>query len=256
MADAQPKFRPTIFLDTNALHYMSSYLQWAEKKSLPPFQDGITFEQAREALRKHMPKDIAAMLLQGAKTLAFLQQQAVQYEAVIYTSRFAKAEVIYGILEGRAYAHMARKGLPFRMRQRARSELVSMYLEPQDYQQVIEEWDNFLNLLDKEDIIILYVEDREDFSRIAEMAEFLQSRFFMDVADSWMYACALVMQAERIITFDGYFRHVINMLHNPQDDRDWQQLQKDLQEMLKERLLGTPTLPKVEDLPQDLPNPW
>ena len=132
-----------------------------------------------------------------------------------------------------------------------------MYLESQDYQQIIREWDNLLNLLeDKGGITVLYVENEEDFSQIAEVAEFLQSRIFMDVVDSWMYACALVIQAEKIITFDGYFKRVINRLHNPQGESDWQQLRSDLQNMLKARFPGQPTLPKVENLPQNLPKPW
>ncbi len=259
MADTQSKPRPTILLDTNALHYMNSYLRWAEKKNLPPFHSAVTFKQVRDTLRRYMPGSIVKMLLQGVKTLAFLEQQVDQHDPVIYTSRFAKAEVIYGVLEGQAHARMAREGLPYRMRQRSGvlSELVSMYLESRDYQQVIEEWDNFLNRLENEGgIAVLYVEDDEVFSRIAEVAEFLQSRIFMDVIDGWMYACALVMQAERIITFDGYFKRVINRLHNPQGESDWQQLQSDLQNMLKERFPGDPTLPNVEDLPQTLPKPW
>lgn len=259
MANTPLEFRPTIFLDTNALHYMSSYLRWAERKNLPPFKGRVTLEQVRSTLHQHMPKSIADMLLDGAKTLAFLQQQVNQHETAIYTSRLAKAEVIYGVLEGQAHARMAREGLPYRMRQRAGvlSELVSMYLESQDYQQVIGEWDSFLNLLeDKGNITVLYVENGEDFSRIAEVAEFLQGRIFMDVVDSWMYACALVMQTERIITFDGYFKRMINRLHNPQGDLDWQQLQSDLKKFLEERFLGEPTLPRVEKLPQILPDPW
>ncbi len=259
MADTQLQFRPTLFLDTNALYYMSSYLRWTQKENLPPYQSGKTFEQVRNTLRQYMPRDIANWLLNGVKTLAYLQQKVNDHDAAIYTSRFAKAEVIYGVLEGQAHARLAREGLPYRMRQRAGvlSELVSMYLEPVDYQQVVGEWDNFLNLLeDKGDIVVLYVEDKEDFSRIAEVAEFLQSRIFMDVIDSWMYACALVMQAEKIITFDGYFKRVINRLHNPQGEPDWQQLQGDLQTMLAARFLGEPTLPEVRSLPQALPDPW
>ena len=259
MANTQPEFRPTIFLDTNALHYTSSYLRWAEKENWPPFQSGVTLDQVRSVLRQHMPKSIANDILKGTKTLAYLQQQVKEQEAAIYTSRFAKAEVIYGVLEGQAHARMAREGLPYRMRQRAGilSELVSMYLESQDYQQVIREWDNLLNLLeDKGGITVLYVENEEDFSQIAEVAEFLQSRIFMDVVDSWMYACTLVIQGEKIITFDGYFKRVINRLHNPQGESDWQQLQSDLQNMLKARFPGQPTLPKVENLPQNLPKPW
>ncbi len=259
MANTPLEFRPTIFLDTNALHYMSSYLRYAESLDLPPCQGGQDYDQVRESLRKRLPKGIADMVMRGAQTLTLLQQQVGEHDAAIYTSRFAKAEVIYGVLEGQAYARMAREGLPYRMRQRAGvlSELVSMYLESQDCQQVIGGWDDFLSQLeDKGHIMVSYVENEGDFSRIAEVAEFLQSRIFMDVVDSWMYACALVVQAERMITFDGYFRRVINRLHNPQNELDWQQLQSDLQEMLKERFPGEPTLPKVEDLPQSLPKPW
>jgi len=259
MTKTPHEFRPAIFLDTNALHYMSSYLQWAKNENLPPFQGGVDFEQARNVLRKHMPEGIADMLLNGAKTLSFLQKQVDQHEAAIYTSRFAKAEVIFGVLEGQAHARMAREGLPYRMRQRTGvlSELVSMFLELQDYRQVIGEWDNFLNSLeDKGGITVLYVENEEDFSQIAELAEFLQSRIFMDVVDSWMYACALVIQPERIITFDRYFRRVISGLYNPQGSADWQQLQNELQNLLRAKLSGEPTLPKAEDIPRSLPEPW
>ncbi len=260
MTNTQNDFRPTIFLDTNALHYMSSYLRWAKQKNWPPCQGKVTLNEVQDTLIKNMPKNLAEWILQGAKTLSFLQQQVDEQEADIYTSRFAKAEVIYGVLEGQAHARMAREGFPYRMRQRVGvlSELVSMYLESQDYQQVVGEWDDFLDLLkDKGNIRVLYVEDKADFFRIAEVAEFLQSRIFMDVVDSWMYACALVMQAEGMITFDGYFRRVIGMLYNPQGKEDWQQLQNDLLKTLKEKLLEEPVLPKVvENLPQSLPKPW
>lgn len=259
MVNAVSQFRPTIFLDTNALQYMNSYLHWAQEKNLPPFQKGMTYEQVQSTLRQHMPKSIVDGLLNGARTLAFLQQKVNDQDVDIYTSRFAKAEVICGVLEGQAHARLAKEGLPYRMRQRAGvlSELVSMYLEPQDYRQVVGEWDDFLDQLENNGrIVIFYVEDEKNFFQIAEVAEFLQSRIFMDVIDSWMYACAVVLQAEEIITFDRYFRRVINRLLNPQGEPDWQQLQSDLQKMLEERLQGVPTLPEVRSLPQALPNPW
>lgn len=259
MENTSLALRPTIFLDTNALHYMNSYLLWAEKANLPPFQAGADFGQARDVLYQYMPRSIADHILKGAQTLSFIQRQVDEHEAAIHASRFAKAEVIFGVLEGQAHARMAREGLPYRMRQRTGilSELVSMYLESHDYQQVIEEWDNFLGLLkDKGGITLLYVEDEEDFSQIAELSEFLQTRIFMDVVDSWMYACALVMQSERIITFDRYFRQVINRLHNPSGNIDWQQLHNELQNLLRAKLSGEPTLPHVSSLPPDLPKPW
>ena len=266
MADTQVELRPTIFLDTNALHYISSYLRLARGKRLPPFESGKNYEQVRVSLRRSVPQSIADMLLRGAETLAFLQQQVNEQDAVIYTSRFAKAEVIYGVLEGQAHARMAREGLPYRMRQRAGvlSELVSMYLRGQHYKQVIGEWDGFLTELHTQGAIqIEYAEDNTDFSQIAEVAEFIQSRIFIDVIDSWMYACALVMQAERIITFDSYFKRVINRLHNPSKDaQKWRRLRKDLLSKTK-RLLpeesentGPLILPKVSSLGRNIPEVW
>ncbi len=266
MANTSLAFRPTIFLDTNALHYMSSYLRLAKRKRLPPFEGGKNYEQVRASLRRSMPQSIADMLLRGAETLAFLQHQVNEADAVIYTSRFAKAEVVYGVLEGQAHARMAREGLPYRMRQRVGvlSELVSMYLRGRHYKQVIEEWDRFLTeLYTQGSIQIEYAEDNTDFYQIAEMSEFVQSRVFIDVIDSWMYACALVMQAEIVVTFDGYFKRVINRLHDPpEEEKKWKILQKDLLSKLKHLLLeesestGPLILPLVRKLDKDLPKPW
>ena len=256
MADLE--LRPTIFLDTNALHCISSYLQHAKRNALPPYQEGKDYEQVRETLRQNLPKSIADMVMRGAQALAFLQRLVQDRDAAIYTSRFAKAEVIYGTLEGQAHARLAREGLSYRMRQRAGtlSELVCMYLDPEDYEQVIQEWDKLLDCLEKRDrVIISYAEDDADFSQIADIAGFLQSRIFMDVLDSWMYGCASVVQAEKIITFDRYFRKVINKIHNPQEDEVWQQVQAAMIEKLNQLFpVETPIKPSLSKAPRRLPN--
>ena len=213
----------------------------------------------RKGLRRCIPKQLADWTLDGAKALSFLRQQVDEQDPAIYTSRFAKAEIIYGVLEGRAHTRMAREGFPYRMRQRVGilNQLVSNYLRQEDYEQVMGEWDNFVDLLESRGkMTVLYVEDEGRFAEVAEIAEFLQSRIFMDVLDSWMYACALVMQAEMIITFDEPFKRVINNLHNPQVDPSWRQLQSDLRGMLATRLLGQPTLPRAPKLPGALPAVW
>lgn len=259
MARASVHFRPVIFLDTNALHYMSSYLRWAEKENLPPYSGDKTYEEVEKSLKQHLPESIVDWLCKGAATLAFLQRQ-VEHDTVIYTSRFAKAEVIYGILEGQAHANMARGGVSYRMRQRTSvlSELVSMYLKREDYESVISEWESFLDYLKSGGRIeVLYAESKEDFSDIAEIAEFIQSRIFMDVVDSWMYACTLVVRADKIVTFDGYFKNVIKKLRNPHGDPKWQHLKEELCEKLKEWFPGEPSLPELQSLKKgELPQAW
>jgi len=271
MSAQVPVVRPTIFLDTNALQYMSSYLRYAEKLKLPPYVDGAGntqgygYEDMRSTLRQHLPKRITDFVMDGCRTLAFLQKQANEEEngAAIFTSRMSRAELLFGILDGQAHARLAREGLSYRMRQHIRnlSELVSMYLAREDYEKLIQELDELFTTLEhKGGIHIELAEDVVDFSLIATFSEFLQSNVFLDVLDCWMYGCAIAVQADRIVTFDAYFKQVINRIHNPQGVADWQQVQSRILEELKHLFpVETPvtlSLPMVQDLPREVPRSW
>jgi len=255
--------RPTLFLDTNALHYMFSYLRYAKKLDLPPYRKRRCGE-IKETLRSKMPKGIVKYFMNGAKTLAFLQKQTQDEDAAVYTSHFTKSEILCGSLEGIVHVRLAQEGIIYRMRQRLRtiSELVSMYLEASDYEDVVREWDEMISLLEEKDrIIINFAEDDDNFRQIANISEFLQSKIFMDVLDSWMYSCALVVQADQIITFDEYFRKVINNLANPSEDEDWKNLRSEMFHHLQELFGGIDTkigisLPDAKDLPRDVPKVW
>jgi len=261
---------PTLFLDTNALHYMFSYLRYAKDLGLPPYKEK-NWDEVKEALRNKLPRKIADYIMNGAKTLAFLQKQTQEQEAAIYTSRFAKSEILCGSLEGLAHARFAREGAIYRMRQRlgTLSELVSMYLEASDSEVVIKEWDKMLSLLKEQGRVpIELTENDTNFKQIADISEFLQSRVFIDVLDSWMYGCALAVGAEQIITFDSYFKKLINKLDNPSGDEDWKIVKEELLyrlQMVLDRVdvktsdvnaeIEIP-LPSVKDLPRDVPKLW
>jgi len=255
--------RPTLFLDTNALHYMFSYLRYAKELDLPPYRERGP-DEIKNTLRSKLPKGIVVHVMKGATTLAFVQKQTQDQDAAAYTSRFAKSEILCGSFEGLAHARLAQEGIIYRMRQRLGtiSELVSMYLEASDSKNVVREWDEMLSLLEKKDrIIVEFAEDNADFRQIAQISEFLQSKVFVDVLDSWMYGCALAVQADQMITFDGYFRKVINKLANPSGDQDWENLRNEMFEHLQELFGGVDTeigisLPHAEDLPRDMPKVW
>ncbi|RMD62587.1 hypothetical protein D6833_06695 [Candidatus Parcubacteria bacterium] len=271
MNTQKPDLRPTIFLDTNALQYMSSYLRHARTLGLPPYAEGTGdapeygYEDVQRTLKQHLPEGIANFVLNGCRTLTFLQQQAGNEEnkAAIFTSRLSRAELLFGILDGQAHAHLAREGFSYRMRQhiRALSHLVSMYLTREDYESLVRELDELFTTLEREKgISVELVEDVVDFSSIAAFSELLQSNVFLDVLDCWMYGCAVAVQADRIVTFDTYFKQVINRIHNPQGEADWQQVQDRIREGL-ERLFPVETpitlsLPVVQDLPREVPRSW
>lgn len=204
--------------------------------------------------------------MNGCRTLAFLQQRASEEGngAAIFTSRLSRAELLHGILDGQAHARLAREGLSYRMRQHIRtlSELVSMYLPREDYEKLIQELDELFTTLEhRGGIPIELAEDVVDFSSIATFSEFLQSNVFLDVLDCWMYGCAIAVQADQIVTFDAYFRQVIDRIHNPQGEADWQQVHDRIREKLK-RLFPVETppitlsLPRGQDLPREVPKFW
>jgi hypothetical protein len=150
------------------------------------------------------------------------------------------------------------------MRQHIRtlSELVSMYLPREDYEKLIQELDELFTTLEhRGGIPIELAEDVVDFSSIATFSEFLQSNVFLDVLDCWMYGCAIAVQADQIVTFDAYFRQVIDRIHNPQGEADWQQVHDRIREKLK-RLFPVETppitlsLPRGQDLPREVPKFW
>ncbi|NOX63721.1 MAG: hypothetical protein GXP42_17490 [Chloroflexi bacterium] len=261
-------FRPTIFLDTNALQFVSSYLRHAEKLGLPPFK-GVgrpDYEKIQTTLREKLPRGVVDSIMKGCRTLAFLQELAGDDEISgdIYASRLSRAELLFGILDGQAHARLAREGLSYRMRQRLRdlSELVSRYLERQDYEDLLQEVNGLFEMLkEKDGIRIEWVEESiSDFSSITVFSELLQSNVFLDVLDCWMYGCAVAIQAEKIITFDNYFKRVINRIHNAQGEEDWLYIQSIITDEL-ERLnpVASPvtlSLPAAFDPPRTAPSLW
>ncbi|AEG16009.1 hypothetical protein Desku_2481 [Desulfofundulus kuznetsovii DSM 6115] len=267
MSDAASLIRPTIFLDTNALQYMSSYLRKAKEYKLPPFAETpMIYDEVENVLKQHLPQGIVNYLMNGCKTIAFLEKEVDDADndgLLVNTSRISKLEMLHGILDGRAHARMALVDIPYRMRIRLKdlSELISMYLDRDDYQQLYGELDDlFNNIRYKVGLPINFVEEEDNILLIATFAEILQSTIFMDVFDCWNYSCAIVSQAEYIITFDRYFRRVINNIHNPIND-DWKQVQnvilRELERAFPVATGVTLALPMVRtSLPKETPRPW
>lgn len=259
--------RPTVFLDTNALHNMSTYLQNAKRYGLPPYTEKpMEYEQVKAELRKYLPRGITDSLMNGCKVVAYLESQTLDGDlngVVVYASHFSKLEVIYGVLEGQAHAQMALAGIPYRMRQRQKdmSKLVSMYLGREDYERVVSELDEVLQeVVNKAGVRINFVEDENNYPIIVALAGLLQSNVFLDVIDCWMYGCALAVQADYILTFDEYFAKVVNYIHNPLGDSDWLQIQEAVRDELT-RLFPVPTevhisFPEVRKPPKQTPRPW
>ncbi|MHB0875204.1 MAG: hypothetical protein ACYC5O_04060 [Anaerolineae bacterium] len=258
----------TLFLDSNALIYMSCYLRLARVRSITPFCDAaMDMHAVRECLRPGIPDGIADGLSRGCNTLAYVQRLAHSSQdrrsiPAVYVSRLGRLEMLSGVLDGMAHTQMARECIPYRLRQRAREagELVRMHLQQSDYDAVVAEMAALFGLIeDKCGVTIQYPEDSNQRD-IAELAEFLQGTVFLDVVDCWIYSGAMVMQADELVTFDSAFASVVNQIRSGGDDSRWRSMRREVLKRLRSALMqpasGRPVLPSAPKLPKDVPVPW
>lgn len=256
--------RRTIFLDTNALISLASYLLIAKQQSLPPYAVTTSYDQLRRQIRNVIPKEIADYYLRGAKTLALLQEetQGATSDPDIYASRMSRAEMISGRIESAAHAKMVQQGIPYRSRQsvKDRTSLVRHFLDALDYQTVIGDIDQLSEeLRTTANIGIVFLEDEGRLLREAfGLAEFLLGRTFMDVLDCWIYCGAVISQAETFICFDDNLRGAVNKLKNPQTDQDWNRLRNEFLKLISQLIPGGEnfTLPVAGQPPNQVPKPF
>jgi hypothetical protein len=230
--------RPGVFVDTNALHYIRSYLDIAKQQHFLPYGDQILWPDINDQLRQiDLTKHQREHLQKGFNALEFLQQKA-QEESQIFVSLISLAEIVHGLVEGQAHFNMARAGMPYRMRQRSSdlSELISTWMRIADYEQVCASTEALLPELERLlQIDIWRTGESRSVRDVFFLTEIILSNVYFDVIDAWLYAEALIEQVQQLLTFDGYFRRTINRIYNPagnvQDDEEramWIRVQSSL----------------------------
>lgn len=208
---------PSIFLDANSIHNVASYLIQADRLHLPPFQPRASLEVVRGELRNHLPHNLADNLINGLRTLSYLQNQVEQNDARIFTSRLAIAELWYGRLDGQAHIRMSLEGIPYRQRQRQSdiSALVLARLTQTDYETVSNEFSNLIQVwYSSYGIEVNFVEDNgaPNPRDVSILALEIQKITFLDVIDCVLLSGSLSILANEFITSDNHLFYVINNL--------------------------------------------
>jgi hypothetical protein len=242
--------KPTIFLDTNSVHNITSYLILARRYNLHPFHPHEEIPVIRSTLEgKGLPNGLVDGLISGLRTLAYLQTQVENDDAQIYSSRFTIAELWNGRLDGQAHIRMAAEGVPFRQRQKSRelAELVRDRLTLDDYTLVSNELNSFQEDWKKYfGIEIMFAEDDTHpiFRDISLLALEIQKVTFLDVIDCYLYASSLALLATSFITCDAYLFKTMNFIKNPSQITDatkkllWQEAQNAILEGMKNTSLN------------------
>lgn len=249
MSDQTDVIKPGLFVDTNALHYIRTYLDVASRYSLVPYGSQRLWPEVDDLLKAHgLLENQRENLRKGFVALALLQQRA-QEEDQIFVSRLSLAEIVHGLVEGKAHIKMAEAGMPYRMRQRASelSRLVRSWMSATDYEQIRESTEALLPEL--EHLLGVGIsragEDRTTREVLALLGVIL-GHVYLDVIDGWLYAEALIEQTSFILTFDSYFRETINLIYDQrgvsgdEEQALWVHVRESLQQAVAPILLVSP----------------
>lgn len=261
MSNQTDVIKPGIFVDTNALHFVRAYLHVAQEYHLVPYGPQNPWSDISDRLRAvGLLKNQCDNLRKGFVTLALLQQKA-QEEDQILISQVSLAEITHGLVEGQAHIKMAEAGVPYRMRQRASdlSRLVRAWMSAPDYEQVRQGTENLLPELERLLATGIWRAGQDRTTReVLSLLQVILGHVYFDVIDGWLYAEALIEQAQQFLTFDDYFRETINRIYNPggaQDDEKremWMQVRSSLQAAVAPILFVSPEEENLVTIPEAL----
>ena len=220
----RPTQREVVFLDTNALHYLTLFIGFAR-------DNGFTVTDiGHENLAKRMDQEDEAgyrtSLWNGHKIVAFV----IRTDAQIEFSHVSMVELLSGRIKGAAILNLAREGVPERMwstiseieiRDRSESDLPRIKARVRDLPSVLGEWD----------IVFGASGANNEAIDVLELAMEVVGLVYMSAADSIVYANAIAARADYLVTGDNYLRRTVNLIHNPSGSERYQQIKQALQRL-------------------------
>lgn len=227
----RPTQREVVFLDTNALHYLSLFIGFAR-------DNGFTVTDiGHENLARRIDQEDEAgykiSLWSGHKIVAFV----IRTDAQIEFSHVSMVELLSGRIKGAAILNLAKEGVPERMwstiseieiRERSESDLPGIKARVGELPSVLSEWN----------IVFGASSAKNEAIDVLELAMEVVGLVYMSAVDSIVYANAIAARADYLVTGDNYLRRTVNLIHNPSGSERYQQIKQALQ-----RLSGS-------DLPQ------
>lgn len=251
MTQPSASTKPVIFVDTSVLLRIQLFwdlAQWSQVIS-PESSGQLEYNKVEKALQKLPSRLREEIVMNGYCALSYLQRRQQDDQAQIYTSRLVRIEMLRAALEGALHQRLARwgiqrypgrVGLPF-------GEPLRLYLPAKWLRRFVGGISELLTELKNRCLIDIWlIEDvRNYFQDALELAELLIQEVILDnVMDSFIYASALAVQANELITTDGKLRKMINHLHNPPAKSRWNMIHKQLHNYLSKRMSGSPEFPQ------------
>ncbi len=228
----QQTLQKIAFLDTNILHYIGIYLEYAKERGLYP--EGIK-EEAIKIVNEQAGAELKRRLKQGLETVAFLAAQGVDVQ--VQYSPISELELLNGRAKGKAILNAAEEGIPDRMWWRFREEEIRQRVGPTDLEKVKEGVDELASMLERSGIAVK-TNDRDHTRDVLELAKGINGLIYMETMDSIIYASALVARADYLFTADQYLRNTVNFICRPGGSASYEEIGEKLRQLVVNITLG------------------
>ena len=229
-------FQKLVFLDTNTLHYIGIYLEYAKENDLFPrgAKDAAKEkEEAAEKVKTLAEADLRKSLKRGLETVDFLATQDVH----VQYAPISELELLTGRTKGRAILNAAQEGVPDRMWSRFREDEIRERVPPTDLGDIKARINGLTAMLEESGVAVRTGRN-DQTSEVLELAKGINGVVYMEPVDSIIYASALVAQADYLFTADEYLRKTVNNIHSPSGESRYEQIRRKLQQLVSQIMLA------------------
>ena len=213
-------FQEIAFLDTNALHFVRLYINLAYEDKLYPFSPEM---EATEIVIGQKKDSLRTAYNKGLDVVTF----CIKHNLLIQYSNVSTLELVVGRARGEALLKAATEGVPERKWTgfANRDDEVAAYLEVDVLQGIRQEISQLVSRLES---IEIYMNSDED-NVVSALALELAGLVYMTTADCVILAHALTARAQYVLTYDNYFRTIVNGIYNsPKYDAIRQQIKNSI----------------------------
>jgi predicted nucleic acid-binding protein len=231
-------YRKTVFLDTNYIGFLSLFFKLCTTVGRKLTDTSVLDSKILAKCGIKKKKLEIGILRKGKKLFDYLLAEAQQGSDIV-TSRFCELEFIHLLLERQADENLLQAGVPFRLRTKRQDTLYLTNLEPGDYAKISSEYEQLLAELSEYGIEMRILEEMgKDYEQqIIEIAKLLMGSIMIGAPDAFIYAAAVVAEADELLTNDDAFRDVANYLRNPGEER-WKIIASSFMDKLNEQSIS------------------
>ena len=228
--------RKVAFLDTNTLHYIGIYLEYAKKNNLFPLatKDAANGkDEAIENVTNLAEAGLKRSLRRGLETIYFLSTQDIQ----VQYAPVSELELLTGRTKGKAVMLAAKEGVPDRMWSRFREEEIRERVGPTDLEDIRNGVHELTSMLEESNVVVKTGQS-DQAGDVLELAKDINGLIYMEVMDSIIYANAIVAQANFLFTADEYLKKTINYIYSPSGNPRYEKIRLQLQQLVSQIILG------------------